>query len=280
MNWVQQSVAVVLLGILSSGCVSHTDGLPAGRSDNNFNSTLWMQRSAEYVANSLQTYNTAAKNLETAVNDPSVTAAIEQTTKYGSLPPAIIMDIDETVLDNSAYDAKLILEAGSYSYPSWDQWISLQQATAIPGAVNFINHAKSSGIEVIFITNRMCKKRQPPLDTCPQKSDTINNLEKVGISNIQSSTVLLRGEQAGWSAEKASRRTLVAEKYRIIMLFGDDLGDFLPNVKKDITPEERAKLTADYTEKWGRAWYVLPNPSYGSWLRVLKNPKSQYLRGY
>jgi len=126
----------------------------------------------------------------------------------------------------------------------------------------------------------MCKKREGSLDSCPQKSETISNLEKIGISDINPSTVLLRKERDGWSAEKASRREFVAQKYRIVMLFGDDLGDFLPNVKKDITPDERARLTADHKEKWGSVWYILANPSYGSWLQVLKNPQSQYLEGY
>jgi 5'-nucleotidase (lipoprotein e(P4) family) len=280
MKFVQRSTVILMLGFLCAGCAHHIDEKSSTRGDNNFNSTLWMQSSSEFIANSLQTYNAAERNLEEAVKTVTVTAAIEQTAPYTSLPPAVIMDIDETVLDNSGYDAKIILEKSSYRSTTWDQWIALQQATAIPGAVDFINHAKKEGVAVILITNRMCKEREGTTDKCPQKSDTIDNLKKVGISDLQPSLVLLGKEQDEWTAEKAGRRELMAEKYRIVMLFGDDLGDFLPNVKKDITPEQRARLVAGYSEKWGSVWYILPNPKYGSWLQVLKEPKSHYLQGY
>lgn len=280
MKSVQQSIAILILGVLCAGCAHHTNVQPSAPSDNNFNSTLWMQSSSEYTANALQTYNLATKNLEETVRTDAGTAAAEQTAPYASLPPAVIMDIDETVLDNSGYDAKLILTADSYSYATWDEWISLARAKAVPGAVHFIHHAKSSGVEVIFITNRMCKKRDGTPERCPQKSETIDNLEKIGITGVNPSHVLLQKEQDGWSAEKSSRRRFVAEKYRIVMLFGDDLGDFLPNVKKDITPDQRARLVAANEAKWGDLWYMLPNPKYGSWLQVLKKPKSQYLQGY
>lgn len=280
MKFVQKSTVIMMLGFLCAGCAHHIDEKSSSLDDNNLNSTLWVQSSSEFIANSLQTYNAAERNLEEAVKNATVTAAIEQTDPYTSLPPAVIMDIDETVLDNSGYDAKLILENSSYRSATWDQWIALQQATEIPGAVNFINHAKNEGVAVIFITNRMCKERQGTTDSCPQKSDTIDNLKKVGILDVQPSLLLLRKEQDEWTAEKAGRRELMAEEYRIVMLFGDDLGDFLPNVKKGITLEQRARLVADHKEKWGSVWYILPNPKYGSWLQILKEPKDHYLQGY
>lgn len=280
MKYLQQITVISIISILCTGCAQRANENLSNRSDTNFNSILWMQSSSEFKASSLQTYNTATGNLEKIVKTTTETAAIEQTTPYASLPPAVIMDIDETVLDNSRYDAKLILAADSYSFTTWDDWIALQQATAIPGAVHFINHARSIGVEVIFITNRACKKREGTVDKCPQKSDTIDNLEKVGIVDVHPSNLMLREEQDGWTAEKTSRREIVAKNYRIVMLFGDDLGDFLQNVKKDITPDQRESLVDAHSEKWGSVWYILPNPKYGSWLHILENPKSQYLEGY
>jgi acid phosphatase len=64
------------------------------------------------------------------------------------------------------------------------------------------------------------------------------------------------------------------------MLVGDDLGDFLPDVKKNITPLQRDALVSQYESCWGRTWYMLSNPTYGSWLRVLQDPKSDHLVGY
>jgi acid phosphatase len=64
------------------------------------------------------------------------------------------------------------------------------------------------------------------------------------------------------------------------MLFGDDLGDFLPDVKYKITPAERDELVYKHRQKWGKMWFVLSNPIYGSWERVLPEPKDQYLNTY
>jgi 5'-nucleotidase (lipoprotein e(P4) family) len=280
LKYLQLFIVISIVSILCTGCAQRAIENHSNRNDTNFNSTLWMQSSSEFKASSLQTYNTATGNLEKIVKTTTETAAIEQTAPYASLPSAVIMDIDETVLDNSRYEANLILTADSYSSTTWDDWIALQQATAIPGAVHFINYARSIGVEVIFITNRSCKEREGNVDTCPQQSDTMNNLEKVGIVDVHPSNLLLREEQDGWTSEKTSRREIVAKNYRIVMLFGDDLGDFLQNVKKDITPDQRERLVNAHSEKWGSVWYILPNPKYGSWLRILENPKSQYLEGY
>lgn len=280
MQYVLKSIAVIVVGVLISRCTHHANDNTSNRSHNNLNSTLWVQSSAEYRANSLQTYNTAINNLEVTAKNATGTAAIEQTNRYTSLPPAVILDIDETVLNNSKYLTKIILETEEYNSETWDQWVSVEQATAVPGAVNFIKYAESIGIEVIYITNRVCKKRENNKDTCPQKSDTIDNLEKVGIRDVSPANILLQREKQGWSSEKESRRKLLAEKYRIIMLFGDDLGDFLPNVKKNITPEQRARLVTEHAEKWGSVWYILSNPTYGSWLSILEDTQSQYLKCY
>lgn len=273
-------LAILGAGVICSGCSPLADNVSTELINNNFNSTLWVQQSSNFQATSLQTYNTAARNLKKAVNSSTVTAVPERTTPLTTLPPAVVLDIDETVLDNSSYIAQLILEDAKYSPQTWDQWIALQQATAIPGAVSFINHATDVGVEVIYITNRECKKRAGLNDICPQKTDTLKNLEKVGIKGLKPTNLLFKNEQQGWSSEKESRRNFVAQKYRIVMLFGDDFGDFLPNVKKNITSEQRAKLVTAHGEKWGHVWYILPNPNYGSWWNVLKAPKSQCLEGY
>ncbi len=63
------------------------------------------------------------------------------------------------------------------------------------------------------------------------------------------------------------------------MSVGDDLGDFLPHVKTNITPVERIRLVTEHADKWGTAWFILPNPQYGSWLSILNKPRSQYLQG-
>lgn len=247
--------------------------------NNNFNSTLWVQTAAEYEANAIQAYNSAESNIDGALRDKSWTAALEQGSNYSLKPPAIILDIDETVLDNSQYQAQLVLDDEQFDPETWDEWIAMESAPAVPGAVDFINGMESLQVDVIYITNRECMVRRDGGPACPQKEDTIDNLKKVGIEKVDPDHVFLKGEQPGWTSEKQSRREVVASNHRIIMLFGDDLGDFLPDVKRNITPEERSELVEKYSEHWGRKWFVLSNPTYGSWESILSDPKSRHFRG-
>ena len=125
----------------------------------------------------------------------------------------------------------------------------------------------------------MPQRGNPASGYC-QEAGTIENLAKVGVSGVLPEDILLLGEEDGWSSEKKSRREYVSKKYRIVMLFGDDLGDFLPGVKSGITPEERDRLVGEHNNNWGKKWFMLPNPTYGSWINVLRDPKSQYIRKY
>lgn len=272
MQYELKSIVMLALALLGAGCTTLTGGKLSDRGDSSLNSILWVQDSSEYMANTTQAYNMAAGNLKAAVDNPAGTALLEQTGSYASLPPAIIMDIDETVLDNSPYHFQLVQEDAEFNPATWDHWVSLRQAKAIPGSVDFINYAKSIGVEVIFITNRECGERRASPDKCPQKKETVDNLEQIGITTVDAADVLMKNEQEGWSSEKEGRRKVVAKKYRVIMLFGDDLSDFLPQVQKNITAEQRAVLVRRHANKWGMAWYILPNPKYGSWLKALEQP--------
>lgn len=245
----------------------------------NLNSTLWYQTSAEFRANSLQTYRQAAFALPALLADKSLTALTNQKTDYATLPPAIIVDIDETILDNSPSAAHEIKFNHPFDAKSWDHWVSLRSAKAVPGAVNFINNAQQQGVKVLFISNRECKPRDKQ-SSCPQKTDTVTNLKQVGIQQISNDQVWLKSEKPDWTSEKESRRILAAQQFRVIMLIGDDFGDFLPDVKKNITPEQRFKLVDQYDAYWGTRWFMLTNPTYGSWETILEKPKTKYLQSY
>jgi len=249
------------------------------KSNHNLNSVLWVQTAAEYQANCYQAYNAAIANIEAAIADNRWTAAIEQTGDFSDLPPAVIFDLDETVLDNSQYQAQLLIDESDFRLPTWDQWVKLRKAKAIAGAVDFINFIQERGIEAIFITNRECNQRNNSLSACPQKSDSIENLRNLGITGIDSNNVLLKDEYRDWGSEKQNRREYVMKKYRILMIFGDDLGDFIADVKKEITPEKRKEIVANFKENWGKKWFILPNPMYGSWNQILTTPRYRYLHG-
>lgn len=248
----------------------------------NHNAVLWYQTSAEFHANSLQTYNAARGQLLRAIADPNWTALTNQQGNYQQLPPAIIVDIDETILDNSPAAAEAVLKGiTSFDGKLWDAWVAKASAKAVPGAVQFLNLAEANGVRVLYISNRECAPRQAKAaDQCPQKTDTLKNLRSVGIKQLNDDQLWLKNQQPGWTSEKESRRVLAASQYRVVMLFGDDFGDFLPNVKKNITPAARITLTEQYQQLWGEKWFMLTNPTYGSWQTILKQPDNQYLQGF
>lgn len=258
---------------------STATGATGAPSHANLNSVLWYQTSAEFRANSIQTYNQARALLTAAKADRSWTAW-PQSAAAAQLPPAIVVDIDETILDNSPSAARDVLNnQQGFNDAQWDNWVAAAKAEAVPGAVAFVNAAEAMGIKVLYISNRGCKARDEK-SSCPQKTDTINNLRAVGIHKVDDTQVWLKGEQPDWSSEKQSRRELAMQQYRVVMSVGDDFGDFLPNVKKDITPAQRATLVDQHQALWGSKWFMLTNPTYGSWETILAQPKQQYLRGF
>jgi acid phosphatase len=227
--------------------------------DQNLNAVLWMQSALEYEASALQAYRTARLQLEYALKTPAWTAAIEQTGNVAGLPPAVILDIDETVLDNSYYQARMIREGTAYSDATWNAWVEERKATPIPGALEFTREAARQGVTVFYVTNRV-QNGEPA---------TRDNLAALGFPlDATIDTVLTRGERSEWQASaKGPRRSHVAERFRILLLVGDDLGDFVTNASG--TPEDRITRTAAYDDRWGRQWIMLPNPTYGSWERAV-----------
>jgi 5'-nucleotidase (lipoprotein e(P4) family) len=131
---------------------------------------LWTRMAAEYAACGYQAYNAARINLEAALADPAWTAALEQSGDYGDLPPAVIFDIDETVLDSSEFQGWRVRHGGAFNKEAWDRWGRLNRARRIAGAVDFIRLLQDQGIAVFFITNRACQRRADGTAACPQEA--------------------------------------------------------------------------------------------------------------
>jgi acid phosphatase len=112
-------------------------------------------------------------------------------------------------------------------------------------------------------------------DPCPQQSTTYQDVAESGVP-VDADKVMLAGQQPGWSSEKSIRRNFIAHNYRVIMLMGDDLGDFIPCTRKRpldpcaeaATIESRDAISKKYQDYWGNGWYILPNPMHGSWVSV------------
>jgi acid phosphatase len=233
----------------------------------NLNAVVWVQTALEYEATALQAYRLAQLQLDAALADSSWTAALEQKGDASQLPPAVIVDVDETVLDNSYYQARMIRDNTAYSEATWGPWVMEARATAIPGAREFAQYAAKKGVTIFYVTNRMADLEEA----------TRKNLAAEGFPlSTGVDTVLTRGERKEWSASaKGPRRAHVATTHRIVLLIGDDLGDFV--VDASGTPEERRARTAAQEDWWGRRWIMLPNPTYGSWERAIVGSEQDHI---
>ena len=241
--------------------------------DDGFNSTareqlhavLWMQRAIEYRASVAQVYRLATERLPQLKATGS--ALLEQqalpAAQIEALPPAIIMDVDETVLDNSYYQAQQLLDRKSFDDSSWQRWVMASSATALPGVVSFARAAATLGIRIFYVTNREC-----PIPAtsaiCAVKAATQKNFVALGFPGADDpDNFLLRGERPDWAASnKSARRQYIGERYRVIALFGDDLRDFVERDRFDANREQLEQL-------FGARWFMLPNAMYGSWEREL-----------
>ncbi len=220
-------------------------------------STLWTQTSVEYAGTARQAYTLAGVMMKRALADSTWTASLEQTENgsgaYRDKPPAVVLDVDETVLDNSPYQARLILDDEAYTSESWKAWVREEKADAVPGALDFTRTAAENGVQVIYLTNRDADVEAPTRD----------NLEALGFPVEDApDAVLTQAEREGW-APKTARRAWVAERYRILLLVGDNFGDFAAAVDTSVTA--RREGSRAFRTYWGTRWIVLPNPQYGSW---------------
>jgi len=200
--------------------------------------TLYQQTAAEYRALCYQAFNIALVQLN-------------QSSKIlgGMKKSAIVVDIDETMLDNSPYEAQCILD--NVGYPEgWDQWMNKSDAQPVPGALDFLKAAKANNVDIFYITNRKEKYR----------SQTLKNLKIFEFPDATNDHLMLKGE----SSSKKARRDKVSQTHNIIMFIGDNLNDFSEIFeRKNIT--DRFELTDKMKKEFGNRFIVLPNAMYGEW---------------
>jgi 5'-nucleotidase (lipoprotein e(P4) family) len=203
---------------------------------------LWQQRSGEYKALCLQAYYTATLSLNELLKQPA------------KRPLAIVTDIDETVLDNSPYYVHQALNGDMYTDSSWMVWTAKGDCDTVPGALSFLKYASKRGVKVFYITNRLEAERKV----------TLENLQKWGFPDADDAHLTLKET----ISSKDARRQLVAADHDIIMLLGDNLGDFATAFDKQ-TYENRDSLVVNGASQFGTRYIVLPNPMYGDWEEVL-----------
>ena len=262
-----QRVMLLLLGSAAIVASAAPDAsTPPTIAREQVSATLWIQRAEEYRIATELVFRLATERLPAMMSDPG-SAAIEQVgdpSTWKALNTAIIVDLDETILDNSYYQARQIRAGAEYDEATWQAWMQEAAATAVPGAVEFLQAASRAGHRIFYITNRACAPLPSIDDPCPAKTATGKNLQRLGLPDADyPDALMLRGSHPEWrSSDKTSRRAWVASRYRVIALFGDDLNDFVPRA-------DYAKRREELSNFFGRRWFLLPNPIYGSWERAL-----------
>jgi 5'-nucleotidase (lipoprotein e(P4) family) len=212
-------------------------------------STLWQQDAAEYRALCYQAFNTAKMRLDEIPKR-----------KFRKHRLAIITDIDETIFDNSYQEAQLIKNNESWNMKSWLNWTNLSVATAVPGAVEFLQYAGKKGVSVFYVSNRGAEELK----------STLINLENLHFPNADSSHALFMANEPS----KETRRQEVMKNYDVVMLMGDNLNDFA-QVFEGKNISGRFAATDNARDEWGNKFIVLPNVTYGEW----ENALFQYQHG-
>ncbi|GIX35070.1 MAG: 5'-nucleotidase, lipoprotein e(P4) family [Lysobacteraceae bacterium] len=258
------SLSLLLVAALLGGCAAPGARSPAAPpqggalAHDNLHATVWMQTAAEYRAATLAAFNLAMDRLDAALADPDWDALpLDERggQPVAGLKPAVIVDADETMIDNSAFQARRILDGGAFTPGLWQGWVAERRAGALPGAVAFARHASERGVTVFFITNRSHQH---------DWQATYDNLRALGFPVAEDgSNLLLSGDPRAPEKAKETRRKWVGREHRVLLMLGDNLGDFVDPVDGSI--DERAALVDRYRAWWGRRWIVLPNPAYGSW---------------
>ena len=201
----------------------------------------WMQQSGEYRALAYQAFN-AAK------------AAFDAAVPADGMKKAVVVDLDETMIDTSAEGAIRLLEHKEFDPSFWTRWCEAEQALAIPGAVEFANYVNSHGGKMFYVSNRIVG---------PEYQPTINNLKELGFTGVDSTSVLLK--------DKVSQKTARFEQvekagYEIVVFIGDNLDDFrFTGETYRKLNDVRRSVVDKYKSDFGVKYIVLPNPLYGNW---------------
>lgn len=207
---------------------------------------LWMRTSAEYRALAYQGYNVAMNAVKMAVTDPS----------HQRKPLAIVLDADETVVDNTKLMGESIVNGnGRFDAPWWRQAVHQGKSQAMPGAVEFLNEVHKQGVEIFYVSNRYAPVN---LDV------TIQNFKELGFPSVDKDHVLLFEKDS----DKQPRFDMIAKKYYVVVYMGDNAGDF-PIGTKGKTLAERNGIIDAHKEDFGTTFVVFPNPAYGSWVSAL-----------
>lgn len=205
----------------------------------------YQQASAEVRALQRQCYALATLRLEAAVREAG-----------GGKGLAVVSDIDETILDNSAVMAFAVHNGhGTDSLETWKLWEREGDPHLIPGAAEFFALADRLGVTIFYVSDRFEEN----------KLATIATLSRLGLPQVRAEQVLLFGPP------KAERRAAVERDHRIILHLGDTLHDF-HGAFAGAALEDQHSLAQEHAERFGQDWIVFPNAAHGTWIEAELRP--------
>jgi 5'-nucleotidase (lipoprotein e(P4) family) len=231
----------------------------------------WLYGSGEAAASSIQAYHAmrdhvlaAAKSRpgESVVLASDATLAAPRFVPCGNKSLAVLLDVDETAIQNLGYEYDEAINGRSYDSGIWDRWekTGADKVAPIPGAVTALRAIRDAGVTVIYNSNRKAENA----------AASEAAIEGAGLGPAKhGETLFLSGDDATGSA-KDGRRARVASRYCVLAMAGDQLGDFsdLFNARALSVPDRRrAASSGSFAAKWGAGWFMLPNPVYGPGIR-------------
>ena len=237
----------VVSAILLSGCktLNYNKGFNMNQ-ESIVLAVIWFQSTPEVKAHYYQGFNLAKERVA------------EYNKNKGDKPLAVVVDIDETMIDNSLFQGKCVVDGVGYTTDRWAQWTALKKAKDLPGAVNFSHFCDSLGVEVFYVSNRKVT----------EKENTMRNLDSLGFAFVRDQNFLLKETSSG----KEERRLKISENYEIILLIGDNLNDF-SDVFESRGDDWGVGIVEKYKNEFGKRYIILPNPMYGDWEKNIYGEK-------
>ncbi|KJK14966.1 5'-nucleotidase, lipoprotein e(P4) family [Pseudomonas sp. 2(2015)] len=207
----------------------------------------WRQTAAEFRALYYQGFNVAKARLDQALAQQ----------KPGDKKPAIISDIDDTILSSNTYWGFLIGQDKEFFDDAvWDRWVAANGPTLTPGALEFLEYAKSRGVEVFYVSSR---------DQGDKTYEyALNNLRALKVPYADEAHVTILRE----SSNKEPAQHKIAEQYNVLLMLGDNLNDFERSFYVDKV-EQRGQLVDASRSKFGGQYIIFPNPTDGHWLKAI-----------
>lgn len=231
------AATLMAISVLGFGGTATVTAAKSDIGNQNTMSVAWYQTSAECKALYLQGYNVARRNLDQSLAQPS------------AQPRAIILDIDETVLDNSPYQAYNALH--DEQFPNhWNAWVNAAKAKPVPGAKDFLNYANQNGVQIYYVSDR----------SADQLKATKKNLANQGLPQATNDHIMLKGKN---DKTKEGRRQAIEQNNNVIMFFGDSLTDF--NDPQTASVKGRYNDVMQNANQFGSKYIILPCPMYGGW---------------